>query len=278
MPQESMEKAFFGATSFIYRVLYSQAPPLMSYFPRLISLSLVLALASGLASAQNTSAKKKSKKLSPARIMKAWDADKDQKLTEKEFSQSRRAKNLPPEVQTQFFKKLDNNGDGFLDITELRMAFGHRRIWISPKFLKDLDSDGDKKISQEEFAVAPAIVNWPPKRKKRIFKKLDRDKDGFLTEADRQQQKKEGGIYFNKMDVSGDNFLSREEFLKTQQAQRLLKNRFDFLDRNGDGKLSEVELYFKEKWEGFDGKPSSQPVPNKQQKKQPTDNKAADKE
>lgn len=52
------------------------------------------------------------------------------------------------------FKKLDKNGDGSLDLSEIRTKKDDDTT--AEKKLKDLDKNGDGKVSLEEFTAGPA--------------------------------------------------------------------------------------------------------------------------
>jgi len=169
----------------------------------------------------------------PPRLMD-MDADGDGKVSREEFRG-------PPDA----FDRLDTNGDGSLDRTECEQArrgpggFGGRgapgggpgnRLL---ERLRQLDKDGDGKVSAEEYQG-------------RIpFERLDRNGDGFLDEQDAPQDRGgrgQGGRgrglspqALQRFDRDGDGKVTREEFPGGDE-------RFDALDVNGDGVLTEADL------------------------------------
>ncbi len=93
--------------------------------------------------------------------------------------------------------------------------------------LKRLDKDGDGKVSREEFPGQPAV-----------FDRLDSNKDGFLSSADRAVDADAPGRADSlrlrrlmAMDQDKDGKVSRTEFRGAAAA-------FDRLDTNKDGFLS----------------------------------------
>ncbi len=119
-----------------------------------------------------------------------------------------------------------------------------RRGRISAGMLRRWDRNQDGKVSPEEFPGQDAM-----------FKRLDADKDGSLTEADikaaRKQRGEKGagrnrgpdkpaapakqGNVIEQQDTDGDGKLNRAEFQGTNSVWRLL-------DRNGDGWITADEL------------------------------------
>jgi len=76
----------------------------------------------------------------PARF-DALDADKDGKVTQEEF-QKGAAGAMREAVGTRFMKQLDTNGDGKVSKAEFEALFAR------------LDKDGDGQLSQEELSAA----------------------------------------------------------------------------------------------------------------------------
>ncbi len=110
---------------------------------------------------------------------------------------------------------------------------------VTTGMLRRWDRNDDGKVSAEEFPGQDAM-----------FARLDVDKDGFLTEADVQANRKKGagsekpttpttpqksGNLIEQQDMDGDGKLTRAEFKGTSEIWRLM-------DRNGDGFLTADEL------------------------------------
>lgn len=114
-----------------------------------------------------------------ARIIKAADKNKDQKLTLAEY--------LPLDVQAkhhgeEHFKTGDANADGFIDATELATTL-HKQTWfailsegIEPCYTR-LDTDKDGKLNAAEYRKISRMGGHAEQH----FKGADADKDGFLS-------------------------------------------------------------------------------------------------
>gem|GEM_PF-353175 len=139
------------------------------------------------------------------RALEFWrkvDANQDQKITMEEFRQLQRISQLPADKQEKLFGHLDKDKSGSLDGVELRPQNGgpggpgaggptpgnpggsqDGRKRAFPR-IAELDSNGDKKISFEEFVASPMIAKLPEERQKKIFGNMDRNSDGSLSPED----------------------------------------------------------------------------------------------
>ena len=100
--------------------------------------------------------------------LKEADADGDRKLSREE------AQTAFPKAAGKFFDKADRDGDGFVTLEEAKRVMGEK--------LRQADANGDGKLSQEEAKTAF------PRMNERIFHRLDRNKDGFLSKEDRNRR------------------------------------------------------------------------------------------
>ena len=171
------------------------------------------------------------------------DTDKDGKITKAEFDAARNAR----------FAGIDANGDGALEISELR-AWG--RAWPS-RFrdarFKALDGDSNGKIGVEEYVA----------QRKAMFAMIDANKDGTVDKAefdaafekfrsrmqgrrmyrrDMDRKRAHGGPKApghrleRRLDLNGDGKVTRTEFATVDQMTFLR------LDRDGDGAVSRDEV------------------------------------
>jgi hypothetical protein len=101
------------------------------------------------------------------------DADHDGKVTKQEYVDARAAQ----------FSRMDRNGDGFIDEADSR-AGGNERGQRAAKALRGrIDSNGDGKISKEEFVNAPTM----------LFDKFDANKDGVLDATELEAARNAAG-------------------------------------------------------------------------------------
>ena len=101
------------------------------------------------------------------------DADHDGKVTKQEYVDARAAQ----------FSRLDRNGDGFIDEADAREG-GNERGQRAAKALRGrIDSNGDGKISKEEFVNAPTM----------LFDKFDANKDGVLDATELEAARNAAG-------------------------------------------------------------------------------------
>jgi Ca2+-binding EF-hand superfamily protein len=171
-------------------------------------------------------------------LLRRADTNEDGKVSLEELHA------VAPDFPKARFEQLDRNGDGFLSPDD-RPARpdaaqpGDRRA----EFLKRLraaDTDGDGKVSREEFDKAF------PKAPEQLFSRLDTNGDGVISPADRpgSPQGRPGAAAlrerFRAADTDGDGKVSLEEFKAANPDAPA--GRFERLDRDGNGFLSPADL------------------------------------
>lgn len=186
-------------------------------------------------------------------IFKRLDADGDGKVKPDDVPQERR------EGFRRMLEKVDADGDGAASAAEFRKGFemmaaaapGARPGSPPPggpnameQVFRTLDADGNGALSKEELSNAATALA-----------KLDRNGDGLVQREEAmprpgaqpgqgrpepgQPGRPEGGQligYLMRQDADGDKMISKEE------AREKLKENFDKVDRNADGKVDETEL------------------------------------
>eukprot|EP00808_Paulinella_micropora_P021448 g26978.t1 len=122
------------------------------------------------------------------------------------------------------FEKLDQNGDGFLSVAELKQAANqssdqHPALFKLMQLVQSADSDGDGKLSYSEVLMSAAarVVLAKEERMMRIFKKIDKDGSGQLSKEEIMQHlripKQEAEEMMEELDENKDGFISYSEFL-----------------------------------------------------------------
>jgi Ca2+-binding EF-hand superfamily protein len=167
------------------------------------------------------------------RFFEQHDKNRDGKVAADEFTGDR-----------EVFGLLDKNGDGTVTPEEVGLPADFRPQPKPPeppgadrpgggrggagggnglRRLKEMDKDGDGKVSREEWTGAPER-----------FDRLDRNKDGALDASDVAAATRDAyRERWKQMDKDGDGRVSRDEFRGDAP--------FDTLDRNRDGFLDDAD-------------------------------------
>lgn len=104
----------------------------------------------------------------------------------------------------QTYSPLDANKNGKVELSEFQTA--------RTGLIMSADKDGDGRVSAQELAQADGEAQGKPRpRVDDVFRRLDADKDGYLTkaEADTAVARR-----FKALDVNGDGVLETAELHK----------------------------------------------------------------
>jgi Ca2+-binding EF-hand superfamily protein len=131
--------------------------------------------------------------------------------------------------------------------------------------LWELDTDKSGGVSFEEFRKGRVFQKLPDEKQQAVFRRLDSDGDGQVTLKDKPERpfmRRHGGggwhgddssaskpglrQLLRQLDKDGDGAVSFEEFRNgdghRQLAEDEQEDRFEALDQNRDGKLTETDL------------------------------------
>jgi len=178
---------------------------------------------------------------------KKMDTDEDGFLSFEEFSKSPRLVRLNESKRRKLFDYLDRNKDGKLSMRELRPSAPGWMMALRKEF-KRLDTDRSRGLSYEQFSQSSKLAKMSDDERTRIFKHLDRNRDGEIQLAELSGGKHRGGpeIELEKYDLNQSGGLSFEEFSKIPWMARIPEKRrkalFQKMDLKQDGEISPREV------------------------------------
>ncbi len=134
------------------------------------------------------------------------------------------------ETDAAAFNRFDRNRDGAIACDEFLRASDER--------LKRMDNNGDRAISRAEymaFHIAEAR-----ERTERVFRALDRNRRGGITAEEARAARAPD---LTRCDLNRDGTIARDEFFDCQRrlAERWGDRIFRAADRNGDGVITRDE-------------------------------------
>merc|ERR1719324_1877292 len=203
----------------------------------------------------------KGKFKSPKEAMKTMDADGDGKISKEEMEKGLQDQGISPRDADKMVKDLDKDGDGKVSDEEMYAATGppdefskspgepgyeapkepeeapvsleefKNRLGQAYKNGKEawdkIAGVGAKEMTPEQFYKQAEALGVPPGEAKKLFKQIDLDGDGAISEPEWQEVI---GVSPDEVqDRFVDSFPSSSDALKAADA-------------DGDGKVSEAEL------------------------------------
>jgi hypothetical protein len=137
------------------------------------------------------------------------------------------------------FPGMDRNDDGVISQAEWQGSVESFRVhdWNRDGVLSGTElrrGEGRPDLENPEDGRGGVVPNWS----RPVFQRLDRDGNGRLT-FDEWAYESEA---FRRADVNGDRVLTSNEFLSTEVDDDR-DDRFDYLDLNNDGFVSQAEWH-----------------------------------
>ncbi len=118
----------------------------------------------------------------------------------------------------------------------------------STELIKRYDTDDDGKLSRSEFDQGDRVKDLAPEVREKLFGRLDKDGDGFITRKDLVEiPAPPGGRHgFGRADANKDGRISFAEFSEAPPrfadlSPERMRAMFDRFDRNKDGFLDEKD-------------------------------------
>ncbi len=209
-----------------------------------------------------------------AERLKEMDANKDGVITLEEFLGRTDGR----------FARLDKNGDGFIDASDLAAAAKEDTEYRIKRFLKMFDTNRDGKVTKEEFEQRAkdrfamrdlnsdgeiGLDEMPPGMRERASRRAERAKEGKDAPDGKQAtETKEPRRFtldrllgrtdrrFTSLDKNGDGVIDAKdiEAAASERVDFATKRFMKRFDANGDGKVSkdEFERFAKERFTMLD--------------------------
>lgn len=177
-------------------------------------------------------------------MVKKLDLNGDRSVDFTEFSAGERVSRLPDDYKMKLFQRLDKNNDGQITKADRPpQDEGERK-----RKRRHSDTDGNGEITFEEFKKSDRVAQMPLERKREIFAKMDRNKDGVLNDVDWKARRERGrGPRHSpeNFDANKDGKISLEEFRKhprhADASEERQTKQFQTMDKNKDGFLDKSE-------------------------------------
>ncbi len=146
---------------------------------------------------------------------------------------------LMSELNQAQFDEMDRNDDGALTWQDLPMAAPYWPLPVLYDFLQHLDANHDGQVTLAEAEAQLLVIPYG------LFNALDRNDDGVLSLADVPEIAPTGPAdalkrLIEEADTNDDGTVTFEE--AQAKIPALTQEKFNFLDRNGDGVLTADDL------------------------------------
>ncbi len=144
-----------------------------------------------------------------------------------------------PSSPTEMMEALDQDGDGKLSRDEMMQLMQRGRrgpgrvrgLGGFPLNIGEVDKNKDGKLTYAEIRAQL------PQFREEIFKRLDRNDDGFIA---KDEMPRMGGFISIEMDTNKDGLVSLAEVRKANP--RFPEDLFKRIDQNKDGQISQKEM------------------------------------
>lgn len=158
-----------------------------------------------------------------SKFLKFFDSNNDGTVTYKEFKGASK----------KHFERIDADKNSTISEAEFTAYMKARRDDRQKDIFDRMDTDKNDKISEDEF------IRASQERAKRKFKRLDKDNNGHLSNdelGNRNKHKHPGKKIFMKIDANKDGKVTREE------SQAEWEKWFQRMDNNSDKVVTVDEI------------------------------------
>lgn len=177
------------------------------------------------------------------------DSNHDRQLSFTEFAGVKRLKHLEADRQRKLFEYLDQNQNGFLEMSELSFPVP-KWMKVARRGFARLDQNNDNGLSFSEFSALGKFPQMNEIDPQRLFGRLDHNKNGLIERS--ELNVKLAGINqvkFNFMshDKDSSGTINYAEYSLASMVSKWPESRrrkfFDRIDSNADGELNKHELW-----------------------------------